>query len=156
VAKKLQEEIRQKTPFASVEEEAYLNLQRTADALKAGLSELLKASELTPTQYNVLRILRGAHPDGLPCGEVAERMVTREPDMTRLLDRMEARGLVGRARDTRDRRVVYVEITTKGLGMLSSLDKPVSDLLKGQLAHLGAKRVATLVDLLEQTRTPRK
>ena len=98
MAGRLQKEIRQTKPFASLEEEIFLNLQRTAEVLMRRLTEELKPSDLTPTQYNVLRILRGAEPDGLPCREISARMVTHDPDVTRLLDRLEKRGLVGCSR----------------------------------------------------------
>src|SRR5919108_1101542 len=106
MARRLRMEIHQTKPFASLEEEAFLNLQRTADALLHGLEAALKPAGLSPSQYNVLRILRGAEAEGLACREVGERMVTRDPDITRLLDRLEARGLVMRARDREDRRVI--------------------------------------------------
>ena len=111
---RLQTEIQQTKPFESFEEETFLNLQRTAEALMHGLEAGLKPAGLSPSQYNVLRILRGAGAEGLACGGIAERMVTRDPDMTRLLDRLEARGLVMRARDRADRRVITVRITPEG------------------------------------------
>src|SRR5580765_7777125 len=95
----LGEEIKKVRPFESVEQEALLNLVRTADVLAGQIAELFKPSGLSATRYNVLRILRGAGPDGLPCGEVAARMITRDPDVTRVLDRMEKRKLIARRRD---------------------------------------------------------
>ena len=149
---KLQAAIRQRRPFTSLEAEAYLNLQRTADALMRGLAEVLKPHDLSPTQYNVLRILRGAGPEGLPCGEIGARMVTRDPDVTRLLDRMEQHGLLTKTREQGDRRVVRVRISAEGLRLVNDLDRPIAGLHKAQLAHLGEKRLKSLVDLLEQAR----
>jgi DNA-binding MarR family transcriptional regulator len=114
ITSRLQTEIQQTKPFESLEEEMFLNLQRTAEALMHGLEAGLKPAGLSPSQYNVLRILRGAGAEGLACGGIAERMVTRDPDMTRLLDRLEARGLVMRARDRADRRVITERITPEG------------------------------------------
>lgn len=150
---RLTDEIKQTGPFRSLEEEAYLNILRTADALGRALAEMLKAAGLTPTQYNVLRILRGAREDGLACGEVAERMVTRDPDVTRLLDRLESRGLIRRARETGDRRVIRTWITAEGLRLLKSLDGPVATLHERQLGHLGEKRLQALVKVLEEARS---
>lgn len=129
-----------------------MNLQRTADALLRGVEELLKPAGLTPSQYNVLRILRGAGPEGLACGEIAARMLTRDPDMTRLLDRLDKRGLVSRARGTSDRRVVVTRITSAGLKLLAALDEPLEELHKKQLQHLGRDRLKQLSALLEQAR----
>lgn len=149
---RLRQEIRQGKPFASLEEEAFLNLLRTANVLSQGLAALLKPAELTPTQYNVLRILRGAGREGLPSGEVGERMVTRDPDVTRLLDRLEKRGLVKRWRDEADRRVVRARITRAGLEVIAPLDEPVAQIHVRQLGHLGAERLGELVELLEEAR----
>jgi len=107
----------------SPEEAAFLDLLRTADMLSRGAVEVLKAEDLSPSQYNVLRILRGA-PEGLPCGEIASRLITRDPDVTRLLDRMEKRGLISRARESRDRRMVLARLTSAGLKLVDSLDEP--------------------------------
>jgi len=149
---RLQASIRQTRPFPSLEAEAFLNLQRSADALMRGFSELLRRSDLSPAPYNVLRILRGAGPDGLSCGEIGERMVTRDPDITRLLDRMARRGLVSRARERGDRRVVRARITHEGLDLVNPLDKPVAALHRQQLGALGAERLRTLINLLEKAR----
>ena len=149
---KLQAAIRQRRPFPSLEAEAFLNLQRSADALMRGLAELLKPHDLSPTQYNVLRILRGAEPDGLPCGEVGARLVTRDPDVTRLLDRMERRALLTRTRGPGDRRVVRARIAAEGLRLVNRLDGPIAGLHRGQLAHLGERRLRTLITLLEVAR----
>src|SRR5512139_957362 len=103
---KLRREIKQKRPFSSIQEEVILSMLRTADKIIVPLNEVLRRANLSSSQYNVLRILRGAGEEGLACGEISERMIRRDPDLTRLLDRLEGRGLVSRARDTRDRRVV--------------------------------------------------
>jgi DNA-binding MarR family transcriptional regulator len=152
MTERLKEELKQKKPFASAEQEAFLNLQRTADALMRGLEELLKPSGLTQTQYNVLRILRGARPEGLLCRELSERMVTRDPDITRLLDRLERRGLIGRLRDRKDRRGITARITAAGERLVSKLDAPVGRLHRRQLSHLGALKLRRLIDLLEGAR----
>src|SRR6266852_9338757 len=102
----------------SPEEAAFVDLWRTCDLLSRGLAQILKAEDISPTQYNVLRILRGS-PDGLPCGEIASRMITRDPDVTRLLDRLEKRGLISRSRQSRDRRLLLAPTTTEGLRLLA-------------------------------------
>ena len=131
----------------SPEEAAFLDLCRTTDMLSRGVAQVLKSEELSPTQYNVLRILRGA-PDGLPCGEIANRMITRDPDITRLLDRLEKRGLTSRSRETKDRRMVLSRITPEGLGLLAGLDEPVQEAHRKQLGHLGRERLRALAELL--------
>ena len=150
----LKEEIRQTKPFESLETEAFLNLQRTADALMRGVEELLKPSGLTQTQYNALRILRGAGDQGLLCREVGERMVTRDPDVTRLLDRLESRGLIERSRNLRDRRAVLTRITEPGVRILAGIDEPLLALHRRQLGHLGAAKTRQLIRLLEAVRKP--
>src|ERR1700678_3235017 len=110
----LKAELKQKAPFTSREQEAYLSLLRTTDALQTQSEAGLKDFGLTGTQYNALRILRGAGPEGLPCREIGERMITHDPDITRLLDRLEERGFVERARAKNDRRVIYGKITGAG------------------------------------------
>src|SRR5215467_3978803 len=125
-----------KRRYGSREEDAFLDLLRTCDLLSRGLAHLLKAEDISPTQYNVLRILRGS-PAGLPCGEIASRMITRDPDITRLLDRLEKRNLISRCRETKDRRMVVARITPDGLKLLSRLDEPVTQAHRKQLGHLG-------------------
>src|SRR6476660_4124988 len=115
-----------KRRYGSREEDAFLDLLRTCDLLTRGLAHLLKAEDISATQYNVLRILRGS-PAGLPCGEIASRMITRDPDVTRLLDRLERRGLVSRCRDNEDRRMVLTRITEAGQKLLAQLDGPLLD-----------------------------
>jgi DNA-binding MarR family transcriptional regulator len=134
------------------EQEAFLNVVRAADWLTRGSAELLKEHGLSGAQYNVLRILRGSEPGGLPCKEVAERMITREPDVTRLLDRMESRGMIARSRSEADRRVVVTRITREGLELLTELDDPVAALHKRQFAHLTREQLAEFNRLLELVR----
>lgn len=133
------------------EEAAFLELLRTTDQLSRRLVPLLKAEELSPTQYNVLRILRGA-PEGLTCGEIGQRMITRDPDITRLLDRLEKRGLIARWRDVKDRRIVLARITPEGLKTLDRLDEPVQEGHRRQLGHLGRARLKALCELLRAAR----
>jgi len=152
MAGKLQSEIKQTKPFPDKESEALLNIQRTADFLMQGINEVLKPADLSPTQYNVLRILKGAEPDGLACREIGERLITRDPDLTRLLDRMELRGLVTRTRDAQDRRVVTVRIASKGLKSLGRLDAPLRALGKRQFRNLDPGRLSQLIELLESLR----
>jgi DNA-binding MarR family transcriptional regulator len=137
---------------AGREEAAFLDLLRTTDLLSRHLAQVLKNEELSSTQYNVLRILRGS-PDGLACGDIADRMITRDPDITRLLDRLEKRDLVARHRQTKDRRTVLTRITPGGLELLSRLDAPVQDAHRRQLGHLGRERLKTLGELLAACRS---
>src|SRR5713101_1023520 len=134
------------------EEAAFLDLLRTSDMLSRGLVQVLKTEDLSATQYNVLRILRGA-PEGLPCGEIASRMITRDPDVTRLLDRLEKRGLISRCRETKDRRTVMGRITPEGLKLLARLDEPVQAGHRKQLGHLGRERLRLLTELLSAARS---
>lgn len=143
MSSELQKEIKQTKPFESLEEEVYLNLQRTAYMLATKTVEILKRKDLTPTQYNALRILRGAGENGLTCSEVSMRMVTNDSDITRLLERLESRGLICRVRAENDRRVIIARITSGGLDILGKLDDPVAEMNRAQLGHLGQ-------DLLEQ------
>jgi DNA-binding MarR family transcriptional regulator len=148
----LDQEIRQAKPFVSPEEEAFLGMQRTASLLMQALGRELRRHDLTPPLYNVLRILRGAGPDALTCGEIGERLVSPGPDVTRLLDRLEQRDLVTRLRDAEDRRIVRARITKKGITLLDELDKPVKETLESLLGHLGPKKLHTLSRLLEEAR----
>ena len=136
---------------ACPEEAAFLYLLRTCDLLSRGPAQVLKTEDLSPTQYNVLRILRGS-PGGLLCGEIAGRMITRDPDITRLLDRLEKTGLISRCRETRDRRMVMARITPEGLKLLDRLDEPVEAAHRRQLGHLGKQRLRALAQLLEAAR----
>jgi len=147
-------DLRQTKPFESVEAMVFLNLLRTGEVLLEGETALLRTAELSFAQYNVLRILRGAGTAGLACGEIAERMVNRDPDITRLLDRLERRGLVRRTRGEDDRRVVCTRITKEGLALLKGLDAPVARVHQEQLGHMSRADLQRLSDLLEQARTP--
>lgn len=138
--------------LALPEEAAYLDLLRTTELLSRPFTELLKHEDLSPQQYNVLRILRGS-PDGLTCGEVGNRMITHDSDVTRLLDRLQKRKLISRSRDKKDRRVVLTRITPHGLDVLARLDQPVRDTHRKLLGHLGASRLRELAQLLEACRT---
>jgi DNA-binding MarR family transcriptional regulator len=135
----------------SPEEATFLELLRTCELLSRGLVQVLKPEDISPTQYNVLRILRGAS-QGLPCGEIAGRMITRDPDVTRLLDRMEKRGLIARCRETRDRRMVLTRITPRGRELLERLDQPIQQAHRRQLGHLGRERMRSLTALLRACR----
>lgn len=139
-------------PALPAEDRIFISLQKTADALGIEAEQLFKPHGLTGTQYNVLRILRGAEPEGLACSSIGERMISHDPDMTRLLDRMEKRGLITRARQTNDRRVVKTRIAPAGLALLKSLDQPVRELHKRQFHHIPAARLKTLAALLEEVR----
>lgn len=152
MAGKLQAEIRQRKPFVSLEEETYLNLVRTADALTRELELLLQPHGITTTQYNVLRILRGAGADGATCSAISERLLAFDPDVTRLLDRMEKAQLVQRARSVTDRRVVLTTITPTGLELLARLDGPLENLLKQQFRTLSRARLTQLIADLEEIR----
>lgn len=139
-------------PEGTAEEATYLDLLRTADVLTRGAIGVLKAEGLSTTQYNVLRILRGS-PQGLTCGEIASRMITRDPDVTRLLDRMKKRGLISRSRESRDRRLVLVRISPKGLKLVNCLDEPVQKIHRKQLGHMGKDRLQALAELLAAARS---
>ena len=146
----LQAQLKQSRPFRSVQEEVFLNVLRTATALQGQFAELLRGYDLTQPQYNVLRILRGAGEGGLPSGEIGERMVSRDPDVTRLLDRLEQRGLARRAREGADRRVVTARITSEGRRLLDALEGPVAALHARQLGPLGERGLETLRRLLRR------
>ena len=140
--------------FPDIEEMVFQQVLRTAEALLEPEVALLRAADLSFAQYNVLRILRGAGAGGLPCGEIAARMVNRDPDITRLLDRLESRDLVRRSRDEQDRRVVVADITAAGLAVLKPLDGPVARVHRDQLAHMSREQLESLAELLEIARTP--
>jgi len=150
----LQAELKQTIPFASREQEAYLSLLRTADSLQMQVEAWLKGYGLTGTQYNALRILRGAGAEGLPCREIGERMITHDPDITRLLDRLEDRGFVDRTRDRVDRRVIYGKITTAGLKLLREIDAPLEKRSREMFRHVSQEKLKQLITLLELVRTP--
>ncbi|MGA2356230.1 MAG: MarR family transcriptional regulator [Terriglobales bacterium] len=144
--------VKSKRRSGGPEEAAFLDLLRTTDMLSRGLVRVLKSEDLSPTQYNVLRILRGA-PEGLACGEIANRMITRDPDVTRLLDRLEKRELISRCRETKDRRTVMARITPDGLKVLARLDEPILAAHHRQLGHLGRERLQALEELLSVARS---
>jgi MarR family transcriptional regulator, organic hydroperoxide resistance regulator len=148
----LRSEIKQTKPFSSLEEETAVALARTTDQVARRFDGVLKQHGLTGTQYNVLRILRGAGKAGLPCSELGERMISRDPDITRLLDRMERAGLCNRARDQKDRRVILVKISDKGLKTVNQLDQPITELNRAMLGHMGKGRLRSLLDLLDAVR----
>ena len=148
----LQEDLRQTRPFTSRQQEAYLSVVRTASTLMDRVEDLLKPYGISGTQYNVLRILRGAGDDGLCRNELRDRMLTRMPDMTRLLYRMEEAGLVTRSRERDDRRMVLTQITARGRELLSQLDRPMNELHRKQLAQLDDEQLRSLIDLLTLVR----
>jgi DNA-binding MarR family transcriptional regulator len=152
MVRRLREEIQQQRPFESLEQEAVLNVLRTADVLLQRITAVLKPFKLSHSQYNVLRILRGAGPEGLACRAIGERMITRDPDITRLLDRLEVRGLLTRTRDQKDRRVITARITAEGRRLLEELDQPMAEVDRQPLHHLGEQRLQTLIQLLELAR----
>jgi DNA-binding MarR family transcriptional regulator len=145
-----------RTARTKAQSAAYLAIVKTAEQLQRGGAELFKAHDLSPTQYNVLRILRGAGPEGATCGEVSERLIQHDPDVTRLLDRLDRRGLIDRGRDTKDRRVVRTRITDAGLKLLALLDGPVDELHEQQMGHMDQARLAELEALLEEVRSSAK
>jgi DNA-binding MarR family transcriptional regulator len=137
-------------PQPGLEAAVFVTLLRTADALSRGAEALVKPYNLSGTQYNILRILRGAGENGLACREVGCRLISRDPDITRLLDRMESRGLIARAREAQDRRVVKTRITAEGLRLLGELDRPVRDLHRRQFRALPGKQLRQLSNLLDR------
>ena len=154
MGKGIQAEIKQQKSFDSLEEEVFVALQRTADQLGGRIADWLKQHGLSPTQYNALRILRGAGPKGLACSEIGERMINRDPDITRLVDRLELRRFVERSREREDRRVIMTRITPAGLQLLKELDGPIKEYHRRLLGHLGQRRLRSLIRLLEVARDP--
>jgi DNA-binding MarR family transcriptional regulator len=152
VAGKILKELQQTKPFRHVEEEVFLNLQRTADALMQEITDILKPFGLSPTQYNVMRILRGAGESGITCKEIGARMITRDPDVTRLLDRLERRHLVIRNRAKEDRRFVSIHITNEGLSLLKELDDPIAQRQLDLMRHMDKQQLYRMVELLETIR----
>jgi DNA-binding MarR family transcriptional regulator len=133
-----------------LEDQLFVAILKAADSLSQEADQLIKAAGLTGAQYNVLRILRGAEPKGLPCSGIGERMISRDPDMTRLLDRMEKHNLITRERQKADRRVIKTRITPEGLKLLKRLDQPVHDLHRKQFCHLPLARLKRLAELLNK------
>jgi DNA-binding MarR family transcriptional regulator len=150
--KSIQAELKQRKPFRTLEEEASVSLARTAALIEYAAAGVLRDYGLTPTQYNVLRILRGAEPEGLGRNEVRERLVFKVSDATRLLDRLEETGLVARTRGGEDRRLVMARITPKGLDLLAPLDREIERFHRQKLGHMGQRKLRTLLNLLAEAR----
>jgi DNA-binding MarR family transcriptional regulator len=146
------DDVQPSRPEPNLEQRAFLSLLRAADFLARGLEEALKPTGLTGTQYNALRILRGAGAGGLACREIGARMLTHDPDVTRLLDRLERRGLIRRHREATDRRVVTTRLTEEGGRLVDGLDDAVAQLHRRQLGHLSPEQLQTLIDLLQGVR----
>jgi DNA-binding MarR family transcriptional regulator len=149
---KILEELQQTKPFRHVEEELFLNIQRTADILLQDMLDVLRPSGLSVTQYNVLRILRGAGEAGVTCKDIGSRLITRDPDITRLLDRLERRNLLTRARTREDRRFVSIRISEEGLELLRQLDQPVEDKQVEMMRHMSKDQLVSAIELLERLR----
>jgi DNA-binding MarR family transcriptional regulator len=152
VAGKILQELQQTKPFRHLEEEVFLNIQRTADVMLQEIQDVLRPSGLSITQYNVLRILRGAGEAGVTCKEIAARMITRDPDITRLLDRLEKRALLTRHRSQDDRRFVSIRITGEGLALLGEFDEPMAQKQIQMMRHVAPDRLGDLIDIMEQVR----
>jgi DNA-binding MarR family transcriptional regulator len=152
VAGTIVNELQYANPFRHVEEEVFLNVQRTADALMQELLDVLRPFGISATQYNVLRILRSAGDRGITCKEIAARMITRDPDITRLLDRLERRKLLTRSRAKQDRRFVAIHISPEGLSLLRELDEPIGQKQVDLMRHVNQERLPLAIDLLEQLR----
>jgi DNA-binding MarR family transcriptional regulator len=148
----LKREIAQERPFSSREEEAFLNLLRTSDCLHRTFQRETRKWGVTSTQYNVLRILRGAQPQGLTCTAIGDRMITAEPDITRLLGRMKVLKLIRQQRDKRDRRVVWTQISPAGLELLEKMDPEILEMPHLLLGHMGPRELDELIRLLELAR----
>jgi DNA-binding MarR family transcriptional regulator len=145
------EEIHQTKAFASIEEELLVSLLRTTDVLQERFEQAVRPFNISMTQYNVLRILRGAEPEGRTCSEIGERMIAREPDVTRLLERMEKAGLIKRSRDKEDRRVVVTRITPAGLKLLDKMEPELGE-IGGLLKPIGERRIEKTLKLLDDVR----
>lgn len=149
----LRDELRQQKPFGSLRQEAFLNVARTETVLRDGIERVIAPHGLSLTQYNVLRMLRGAGANGLCRNEIRERLISRMPDVSRLLDRMEAAKLVSRVRSTEDRRLVTTTLTKEGRALIDKLDDAVAEEHERQLAHLTRTQLRTLIDLLTLARS---
>jgi DNA-binding MarR family transcriptional regulator len=152
MTRRLQPGTRPTRPFASLEEKVFLEILRTSQVASRWIAEALRTSELSAPQFNVLRILRGAGPGGLQCGQIAERMVTHDPDLTRLLDRLEARGMVAKTRDTKDRRVVNACITKDGLAAVVHATRDVQARLREVMKPIDRAHLEQLAEMLETVR----
>lgn len=148
----LRQEIAQEPPFSSLEEEAFLNLLRTSDSLQRALHRRTRDWGITSTQYNVLRILRGAQPDGLTCAAIGDRMITAEPDITRLLRRLKALKLIRQRRDRHDRRAVWTQISEAGLELLKAMDPVIPQVPQELLGHMNQAELMEFIRLLEMAR----
>lgn len=148
----MQNELKQNKPFNSTAEAVHLAVLVTAEKLKANAAHVFKSKDLTAAQYNVLRILRGAGKNGITCTEISGRMITRDSDITRMLDRLEARGLISRERQADDRRVVKAFIADAGLLLLKELDRPLRKLVENQMAGISENDLKKLVKLLDKIR----
>ena len=144
----IREEIKQTKPFRNLEEETLLALMRTSDQVQRRIAEAMKPFDISPTQYNALRILRGGGETGLPCSEIGGRMINHDPDITRLVDRLVKRGLVQRSRDSKDRRVITTRITAAGLELLKKMEKPMSEFPVHVFRALGEQKLQNLLKLL--------
>jgi DNA-binding MarR family transcriptional regulator len=133
-----------------LEDQLFVTILKTADSLSQDAEQIIKSTGLTATQYNVLRILRGAEREGLLCRGIADRMISRDPDMTRLLDRLEKQGWISRQRQQDDRRVIIARITAEGLKLLKKLDQPVHDLHQAQFRHMPGAKLKQLAELLSE------
>jgi DNA-binding MarR family transcriptional regulator len=149
---RLQSEIQQTKPFLSPRQEAYLALQRTTDLASRPVEKIFARWGLTPEQYNVLRILRGAEPTGLPTLEIGRRMITRASNVTRIIDRLESKKLVERKRETQDRRVVRIRIAPEGLSLLEEMQDPVSTAAQASIEGLSESEAERLIELLDKIR----
>ena len=140
--------------FDSPEQEAYLALWRTYDRLRAIEDELFARFDLTAQQYNLLRLLRAAAPDPVPTLALAERLVSRAPDITRMLDKLEERKLLTRTRSVQDRRAVLVAVTERGSALLDEIAEPLRECHEKQLGHLSGAELKSLIALLKAARAP--
>ncbi len=145
-------ELRQTKSFTSLQAEAFLNLVRTSAQLQHALHLKLKPYGITETQYNSLRILRGAGAAGLTCAEIADRLVSQDPDITRLVERLQRQGLVRRERGEKDRRVVLTKITAAGLDRLKEIDPVVNSTVNALLSHLSSSQLKSMIELMERAR----
>ena len=149
----LRDELRQEKPFRSLREEAVLNIARTEAVVREQLERVLAPRGLSMTQYNVLRILRGAGPEGLCRNEIGQRLISRMPDVSRLLDRMESSALVSRVRSTEDRRLVNTTLTKRGRTLVDELDAVIAGAQEQHLGHMTKAQLRTLIDLLSLARS---
>ena len=152
MASELQAELKQHRPFRSLKEEANLSILRTAAVLEHAFDTALKPHGITSTQYNVLRILRGAEPQGLCRSEIGERLVRQAPDVTRLLDRLEDAKMIGRQRGGEDRRYVVTRITRAGLALLTEVERRIDEIHNEQIGHLDEPQLRKLISLLAAVR----